>query len=199
MKKMFQLMLAMVVMVTITFSAKAQEYTPGSFTISAGYGFPSITKTIFNIVDGDKISSSYYGPFYGKAEYKINETVGFGVNFAYASGNIHLFSAGQEIDTLFYDGAVKYTAYSILARFNFHFGNSEVFDPYAGIGLGYRHNNYSYSGGDPDNQPLDVSGLLNTGLDFTIGARFYLTENIGLYGEVGIAKTPIQVGLVVAL
>ena len=100
---------------------------------------------------------------------------------------------------MFYDGAVKYTAYSILARFNFHFGNSEVFDPYAGIGLGYRHNNYSYSGGDPDNQPLDVSGLLNTGLDFTIGARFYLTENIGLYGEVGIAKTPIQVGLVVTL
>ncbi|MBL0281877.1 MAG: hypothetical protein IPQ11_16285 [Bacteroidetes bacterium] len=128
MKKMFQLMLAAIVMVTITFSAKAQEYTPGSFTISSVMVFCKHHKTIFNIVDGDKISSSYYGPFTEKPSIKSTKQLALVNQFCLRIRNIHPFSAGQRTDTLFYDGAVKYTAYSILARFNFHFGNSEVFD-----------------------------------------------------------------------
>jgi len=178
---------------------KAQSVVPGSLTFSAGYGFPSVAKTAFNLIEGDNINSSFYGPFFGKAEFALNETVGFGVNFAYASGSATYMTQDNEIDTLFYNSGVNYKAFSILARFNFHFGNSDRFDPYAGIGLGYRNNNYSYTGGDPDSQPTDINGFFHMGADLTIGARMYLTNNIGIYAEVGVAKTPIQVGLVVKL
>jgi opacity protein-like surface antigen len=199
MKQMKLMVSSLVVALMFAADAKAQDFVPGSLTFSAGYGFPSVAKTTFNLIDGDNINSSFYGPFYGKAEFALNETVGFGVNFAYAAGSATYMKQDDDIDSLFYDAAVKYKAYSILARFNFHFGNSDKFDPYAGIGFGYRNNNYSYSGGDPDNPDSDVNGLFHMGMDLTIGARMYLTENIGIYGEVGVAKTPIQVGLVVKL
>jgi hypothetical protein len=72
-----------------------------------------------------------------------------------------------------------------------------MFDPYAGFGMGYRNANYAYTGGDPDAVPNDVNGLIHLGADLTIGTRIYLTENIGIYGEVGFAKSPFQAGLVV--
>ncbi|MBK7442806.1 MAG: outer membrane beta-barrel protein [Chitinophagales bacterium] len=199
MKKMKLMVAAIACFIMLSNFAKAQDFTPGSLTFSAGYGFPSIAKTTFKLVEGDNINSSFYGPFYGKAEFALNETVGFGVNFAYASGSATYLTQDNEIDTLFYNSGVNYKAFSILARFNFHFGNSDRFDPYAGIGLGYRNNNYSYTGGDPDSQPSDINGFFHMGADLTIGARMYLTENIGIYGEVGVAKTPIQVGLVIKL
>jgi opacity protein-like surface antigen len=180
-------------------SVKGQNFNPGDITLSAGYGFPNLTKTAFNLAEGDNINSIFIGPIYGKAEFAINETVGFGVNFAYAMGSATYQTQDNEIDSLFYNTNFKYTSYSVLARFNFHFGNSATFDPYAGFGMGYRNANYRYSGGDPDDVPNDINGFNHFGLDFTIGGRLYLTENIAVYGEVGIAKTPIQVGLVVKL
>ena len=176
--------------------ARAQQFQPGDITLSAGYGFPSVTKTLFNLAEGDNISSSFIGPVFGKLEYAISETVGFGVNVAYAHGNSTYERTDDASDSITYTTGIKYDAYSILARVNFHFGNSEMFDPYAGFGMGYRNSKYTYSGNDPEVEPYDVNGLINFGLDFTIGTRIYLTENIGIYGEVGIAKSPFQIGLI---
>ncbi len=178
-------------------TAKAQSAADADFSFSAGYGFPSITKTIFNIADGQNVQTIFIGPVYGKVEYSISETVGFGLNFAYSYGRATYETSDDEIDTLFYNTSFKYKSYSALARFNFHFGDSETFDPYAGVGFGYRNANYSYTSDDPEYEGKDVDGFNHFGLDFTIGARLFITENIGLYGEVGIAKSPMQAGIVV--
>ncbi len=175
---------------------RAQIMQPGNMAISAGYGFPSLTKTVFNVVEGQNVSTGFVGPVYGKFEYMINETVGFGMNFAYSYGKASYLTSGTEADSIFYNTSFTYKSYSALARFNFHFGNSTNFDPYAGIGLGYRNANYSYTSGDPNYNPTDLNGFNHFGLDFTIGARMFFTENFGVYGEVGIAKSPMQVGFV---
>lgn len=174
----------------------AQIMQPGNMAASIGYGFPSLTKTVFNVVDGQNVSTSFIGPVYGKFEYMINETVGFGMNFAYSYGDAAYQTSGTEADSIFYNTSFKYKSYSALARFNFHFGNSTNFDPYTGVGLGYRNANYSYTSSDPGFEPKDINGFNHFGLDFTIGARLFFTENFGVYGEVGVAKSPMQVGLV---
>lgn len=171
-----------------------------SITFSAGYGFPSFTRTVFNFVEGENVESMVIGPLYGKAEFALSDRVGLGVNFAYTHGNATYVTQDGEIDSIFYNTSVDYTSYSVLARLNFHFGRPEgIFDPYAGLGLGYRNARYDYTGGDPDDQPVGFDGLFHLGMDLTIGTRVYLTENIGLYGEVGLAKSIMQAGLVVRL
>lgn len=178
---------------------RAQNTSTNSVALSVGYGFPSLTKTAFNIANGDNVKSYYVGPLYGKAEFALSETVGFGIDFAYARGSATYQTQDNEIDSLFYNTNFTYTSYSALARVNFHFGHSDNFDPYTGVGLGYRNANYKYTGGDPDATPSEVNGFNHFGMDFTIGGRYYITENIAIYGELGIAKSPIQVGLVVKL
>ncbi len=196
MKRVSIALIAISMYFATTHAVKAQQFEPGSITFSAGYGFPSLTKTLFHLVDGDNISSTFVGPFYAKVEFAMNETVGFGVNAAYSYGDAVYQRVDAANDSITYTTGVTLSSYSILARANFHFGNSDRFDPYAGIGMGYRNSKYTYTGNDPEVNPSDLNGFNHFGLDFTLGARVYITDNIGIYGEVGIAKTPIQVGLV---
>lgn len=176
---------------------KAQAYNVGQVTMSAGYGFPNFTRTAFNFIDGvSNLESHVIGPVYGKFEYAVTDVIGFGVNVAYTYGNASYETSDELIDSIIYNTSFTYQSYSILGRLNFHFGNSDMVDPYAGIGLGYRNSNYKYDSEDPNFDETDFNGFLHFGVDLTLGARFYLTENFGLYGEVGLAKTPLQVGLV---
>jgi len=180
--------------------AQTSETFAPALTFSAGYGFPSFTRSVFSFIEGDNIQSDFFGPAYAKAEFALNERVGFGVNFAYTHGDATYIQQDGEVDSLFYNTSVDYTSYSILARLNFHFmPENSMFDPYAGFGLGYRNARYAYTGGDPDDAPADVNGLLHLGMDLTIGTRIYFTENIGIYGEVGLAKSIMQAGLVIKL
>lgn len=181
---------------------KAQdvEQSINQVVFSAGYGFPSFTRTIFDFVDGTNVDTYVIGPAYLKAELPVNDRVGFGVNFAYTTANATYVTQDGEIDSIFYNTSVDYTSYSILARVNFHFGAQDgKFDPYAGFGFGYRNANYAVTGGDPDDQPNDFNGLIHFGMDVTIGTRYYITDNIGVYGEVGLAKSIMQAGLVIRL
>ena len=195
------LLLAVICASVLTLPVQAQETSlmqPSGITISAGYGFPSLAKKVFDFAEGNNVNSSFFGPAYVKAEIPLSDHVGFGLNFAYSHGNATYVTQDGEIDSIFYNTQFDYTSYSVLARLNFHFGQEGgMFDPYAGFGMGYRNANYAYTGGDPDAEPYDINGLIHLGAELTIGTRIYLTDNIGIYGEVGFAKSPFQAGLVV--
>lgn len=164
--------------------------------MSAGYGFPNFTRTLFKIADGvSNLDSHVYGPMYGKFEYAVNDIIGFGVNAAYTYGQASYETTDDNLDSVIYNTSFTYKSYSVLARLNFHFGDADRIDPYAGIGMGYRNTNYAYDSDDPNFDEEDFNSFMHFGADLTIGARFYLTDNIGIYGEVGLAKSPLQVGL----
>lgn len=180
-----------------SYSSKAQSLEPGQITFSAGYGFPSLARTAFNFVDGvSNVETHLYGPMYGKFEYAITDKIGFGVNMAYTYGIGSYETSNDELDSIIYNTDVTYKAYSILGRLNFHFGNGGMVDPYAGIGLGYRNNNYAYKSDDPAVDGNDINGLIHFGVDLTLGTRIYFSDNFGIYGEIGLAKSPFQIGVV---
>jgi opacity protein-like surface antigen len=197
MKKGIMILVTLIALASIRSEIRAQAFYQGQVTVSAGYGFPNFTRTLFNIADGvSNLESHVIGPVYGKFEYAVTDVVGFGVNVAYTYGNATYQTSDDGLDSVVYDTDFTYQSYSVLGRLNFHFEASEMFDPYAGIGLGYRNAKYSYDSDDPNTEASDIHGLIHFGVDLTLGARVYLTENFGLYGEVGLAKTPLQVGLV---
>lgn len=201
--KKYCLLIAFAALVLPAKDSFAQEAeTPSDFSVivSAGYGFPSFTRNIFDLVEGENVDAYFIGPAYLKAEFPINDRVGFGLNFAYVVGNATYVEQDGQVDSIFYNTSVDYSSYSIIARVNFHFGAQDGrFDPYAGFGLGYRDATYKFTGGDPDDEPNEAGAIFHLGMDFTIGTRFYLTENIGLYGEVGLAKSIMQAGVVIRL
>jgi len=87
---------------------------------------------------------------------------------------------------------------SALARMNIHFGSSDKLDVYWGFGIGYRTNNFKYYTTDPDDETvLAWKALLPIGFETTMGVRYYLTDNIGIYAEAGLGKSVAQAGLAI--
>lgn len=180
-----------ILLVGITSISKAQSFDQGISIVKAGYGFPSLIGSVFNAYEQNSgYKASAFGPAYLKYEYGVSEKVGLGVNIAYGKNEISYTDANN------YKESVTRTTYSVLARLNFHFANSKKFDPYFGPGVGFRSAEWKFKSTDPsgfDNQT--IPNLFPFGLEFTIGANYYLTDNIGLYAEAGIAKSPVQFGL----
>jgi len=132
------------------------------------------------------------GPLYVKYEHAVNDHIGLGVNVAYAANK---WAYNYENDGARYTETTERTTYSILARFNYHFGNSDKFDPYLGLGMGYRDAKWTVQPPGTGSSGVELKSLMPFGMELTIGARYFLTPSIGLYAEVGGAKSVSQLGL----
>ncbi len=184
-----------------SFQANAQAFPEGSNSISVGYGgvtlLGSISKNFDSYTD---VNYSGMGPIYFKYEHAMTDNLGLGVNVAYAQNewSYKYSDTDANNNSVTYTETTSRSTYSILARLNYHIGSDDKFDPYLGIGLGYRDATWKYDTTNPDGTTnVDISGLMPFGMDLTLGMRYFFTENIGLYAEFGAAKSVLQGGLAV--
>jgi len=197
MKKGF--FLAAVLLCLFTAKSFAQDdkaFSEGSSTISAGYGLGNIWKSVFNLMgsfSGGSYKTSATGPFTVVYEYGISERWSAGISLGY--------SEVKSTYTDPYDASGNYkqsmTSIGALARFNYHFGHSEKFDPYVGGGLGYYKFKYKYSGTNGDDPYNGVFAFPTAlGISAQLGAKYYFASNIGAFAEVGyVAGSIFQLGL----
>ncbi|MEJ7644039.1 MAG: hypothetical protein WKF87_05565 [Chryseolinea sp.] len=81
------------------------------------------------------------------------------------------------------------------ARASYHFAKllklkDMKFDPYAGAQVGFVSSSFDYDGpGYSDGYNGGIRGGLYA------GARYFVKDNIGFYGEVGFALCPIMIGV----
>ena len=80
-------------------------------------------------------------------------------------------------------------------RFNWHFCDHDIIDPYFGLAAGYRSNNWEFTSTDPDFVSTETGNLIPFGIEATFGTRFLFTDNLGAYVELGLARAFFQVGL----
>ncbi len=184
-----------------SFVANAQAFPEGSNSISLGYGGVTFMSSISkNFDDYADVKYAGMGPIFFKYEHAMTDNIGLGLNVAYAENEwaYNYSSTDANGNAVSYKETTSRSTYSILARFNYHIGASEKFDPYLGFGMGYRNATWKYDTTNPDGTTnVDISGLMPFGMELTIGARYFFTENIGLYAEVGAAKSVVQGGLAV--
>jgi opacity protein-like surface antigen len=179
----------------------AQAFSEGGHTISAGYGFVTFMGALKSSVEdndeNNNIKFKNFGPLYFKYEYGVAEHIGLGINFAYATNEIsyNYDDIDDNGNDVVYKEVDTRKTYSILARVNFHFGDAEKFDPYLGVGLGYRDAKWTFESNDPDGFNADYKTLVKFGFETTVGVRYFFSDNFGLYGEVGGAKSIVQLGL----
>lgn len=182
-------------------STNAQYFSLDSKHITAGYGVGNFTQSLLQIGEQNDYQYRYngVGPFFLKYEYAVAEKMGVGINIAYAQAQ----ATYKYTNTYITDGSqlleetLDWKSYSVLLRFNMHFGENEKVDPYWGIGAGYRDAKWSGFNNDPQ-KPYDntrISNPLNVGFETTFGCRFLFSEGIGGYVEVGFAKAVLQFGL----
>lgn len=175
------------------------QFEQGNSSVQVGYGFGNFISAVFKSYEiYDSFEFSSLGPAFLKYEYAVSDKIGIGVNLAYASATVSYsddfwFVSGT---TTPYQETIKWSTISVLARMNLHFGDSERFDPYWGFGMGYRTASWKYEDNDPNwDNSISTKSLMPFGFETTVGARFYLTDNIGLYAETGLAKAIFQAGL----
>lgn len=182
-------------------NVSAQAFSEESSYVNVGYGFGNLTQSLFKIGEANDYQYKYngIGPLFLKYEYAVSEKIGFGVNIAYAQAQAtYKYTATYITDgSKLLEETLDWKSYSALIRFNIHFGDNDRFDPYWGLGAGYRNASWSGFNNDPQSE-YDVTTLstpFNVGFETTLGCRFLFTENIGGYVEAGLAKAVVQFGL----
>lgn len=210
-------------------SANSNAWKEENSVITIGYGAPNFFKVISskavklysnnhknNSSDNISFSSNGFGPAFLKYEYGLSKIVGIGAVLGYWNTNIiakHDY-VNQEYDNVsgvYYDAnyndviKFKISSLSLGARLNVHFATTEKVDPYIGFGAGLNINHIQISETSTNPNYLK-KGKISFGvgiplyLAFTVGMRYYFTDNIGIYGEIGVDKLAIiQGGLAIKI
>ncbi|MBS3915670.1 MAG: outer membrane beta-barrel protein [Bacteroidetes bacterium] len=175
--------------------SNAQPFEKGNTVVSLGYGFGNLGSAIASTYkDEPGFKSSNFGPIYVGVENMVSDKIGLGISFNYV-GTTFSWTGDDSMGTGNYTYKWKRNTWSALLRTNVHFGESDKFDPYIGIGIGYRTAKNEYTSTDPTFTPVSTKTLIPLGFEAVFGARFYATENINIFAEVGIAKAPIKFGV----
>jgi len=134
-------------------------------TLGAGYaqGFGDIGAGQRNITD----QSSAGGELQLGVGYRVNPNIMVG---AYGSGSMH--ATGD-----FTSGANIYTA-TAGVQANYHFMPAETWDPWVGLGSGWRALWINKNGGTDSRHGLDVARL-TAGVDYRVNSQFAISPYVG--------------------
>ncbi len=168
----------LVVFFTSHNTLQAQTMVKGESVATLGIGLGAWT-TAFTTSETPLIIAGY--------ETGIKDNFGpgnlsVGGNIAYKSGNYS-----------FWDSKWSYTYVAVVGRASWHphFLQSDTWDVYTGLSLGYY-----FIGTGSSTTDLDDGGIGVGGLEFAthVGARYNFSENWGAFAELGFGLGVIKVG-----
>lgn len=203
MKHVFTTLLSLAVLAGAPLASQASGF--GSEGGSVGLSAP---KTI-------KAKAATDGPF-GEGTNVLNLGIGFGSVYSYA-GSVSAspaFSASFEhglkqvgpgvigigglvgyqsaSSDLGYGTKFKSSDLAISVRSAYHYPVTDAFDAYAGLGLGFRSISYEMEGSSSLVAVADYKGFYS---GYFIGGRYFFTDKIGAFAELGYDQALLKVGL----
>jgi len=164
--------------------AQDEVFVKGSKVLNVGVGLGSY-QTGSMVIPPIAISGEY-----GITDALISSTgqgyIGVGGYLAYTSSKESFGYDSHSFDW-------KYSYLIIGARGAFHYQFVDKLDTYAGVMLGYNIGSVSYSGDGGHGLPKpSVGGFIPSGF---AGARYYFSDNLAVYGEVGYGIAALELGL----
>jgi outer membrane protein W len=160
----------------------AQAMEQGRMCFDLYYGFGSTSKAFVKEMAGTEGRFKSIGALGGRFEYMASDNVGIGVEANYL---LHEATWNSN-DGNNYDYTYGVRRIRFMPRINYHFGNSDAFDAYVGVGAGYRSIVRYTNSTDPNYDPTELEGILPVAMRLAFGARYFFTENIGLHMEFGL-------------
>lgn len=182
MKKNFKKIALIIALATVgTFSATAQSYDAGNKLLNVGVGLGSTLSAA-----GLKTSLPPIGLSF---EYGFTEKISGGAYVGYSSASEEFAGFGGNYKW-------NYTYTIVGARGSYHFATSDKLDPYFGATLGYNvvSVNLEKPAGGLDVTAASASAVLYS---LHLGTRYYFTDNIGAFAELGYGIAYLQLGVAV--
>jgi len=175
-----------IVAMAVCTTASAQAFLKGTNVVSAGIGF------------GGSFGSFSYG----------SQTPGISVQYekgVWEIGGPGVISLGGYVGrkgykysgaagTYHYSQKWNYTIIGVRSAYHYNGINNEKADLYGGLMLSYNILNYKYEDNGGFNQ--STAGSYGSAAGFTayVGGRYFLSDNIGLFAEVGYGVSYLTVG-----
>lgn len=129
----------------------------------------------------------------------IGGGIGFPVGISYEQAITDRISVGgylayaQEKETYGGIGDWKYTYILAAARGSYHLKvNSDKFDPYGGLMLGYNIASVKWNGSGAEPVSSSAGGVL---WGIHIGSKYWFTDKIGAFAELGYGASVLSAGL----
>lgn len=188
-------------------------FNAGKIILSFGYGYPNIDKWAFDNYFLYNRNNTYksmgLGPFHFRAEYGLSNKIGIGISLNYNTyggtwrENYASNNGLGYIQQGTYNFNKKIYSLTGLIRFNYHVFTTKKLDPYFAFGAGFKTIQKSFSSDAPDyvnsyydnNQNDYGISDLPAAFEAVAGMRYYFTPHIGIYSEIGIAKSLVQAGI----
>lgn len=180
---MRKLMLMMAMILLTGLAGFSQSFEKGNQGINLGIG----------------LGNGYYGSGYG---------FGYGINGSYEYAIVEVPMGSKltgvvgvgglaGVSFLSYNwlggGSWHYTNWIIAARGTYHFIFNDKFDPYAGIFIGYQGSIVKWKGDYAAPDYNYNTGNVRGGV--FVGARYFFTDNFGVYAELGYMLNVINLGV----
>lgn len=153
--------------------------------------------------------SASFGQSFQLGDKHLNLGIGFGgglgipIGLSYEQGVTNRISVGGYLafatdkQSWGSAGQWKYTYILAAARGSYHLPvNSEKFDPYGGVMLGYNVSSVKWDGSGSEPLSSSAGGLL---LGVHIGSRYWLTDKLGAFAEIGYGAGVLNVGVAIKL
>ena len=201
MKKNQSILLVVFILSLISGDVFSQAFDDGANVIYLGFGVPPnerIRKDFNTRYKNNNNFTDYkfnnYGTGVLKYEHGLHKYFGLGLALEYSASSA-TYKYG--VQTSPYIVTINNKVMGGYVRFNGHLPIKEKFDIYGGVGLGYLYTLNKYSDTNP-NLTVNFKNK-ETFFEFdyqvTVGFRFMVKDNIGLFAEFGWATTPAQIGV----
>jgi hypothetical protein len=175
MKNFLKILCVIVIVFSANFASAQARYNKGDFLLNAGIGL-----------------GYYYAggvPLLLSGEWAVNDVITVGPYLGYTSYRYNYGFFGSRYN-------YRYTFLDIGVRGSYHFSElfeirNEKVDVYGGAFLGFLVS--SYSGDDLTGYNDPYSGGLRLGIH--VGARYFFSEKVAGYGELGYGIAPLSLGV----
>ena len=162
--------------------------------VSIGYGFPNLDKNnlpIYN--EAFRTNSSQMGPIVGSLNYRFSEHTSIGILITHGTVTAPYFSYTNSFAIPLFNAKLNNWAY-MLNLVNYLPGN-KVVSPYTRIALGVNSWQQNYTDASGNKLAMQPKNLPDLAYQLSLGAKFKLSKNTGLFLEAGYGKYIVEGGL----
>lgn len=165
-------------------SIAQKEFSKGNNYASISYGLGTIGMNFTSIYSSlPNYKSSTLGPIGGYYERAVTDNIGAGISINYLRNSASYDMIGTAIDM-----TISQLAVAVRGAYHFKLSNKKL-DPYAGAGLAYR--NFSYKS---NISSINFSFGSPVGIQAYAGSRFFFTDNLAAFAEVGYGVSFLNIG-----
>ncbi len=173
--------------------------------ISTGYGIPGLRKAQFGDFDEIYPMADFggVGPIFLRYEYAIADKWGLGLVTRFTNSKVSYPVDGplynDNLEPIAGDSTYTYTqsfrSIGVMARGNMHFGTSHNWDHFFGVGIGYGNSRYKLDlGGNIGGNTATFAAPIPLALEATVGTRYYFSEKVATYVELGFSQSILNAG-----